>query len=624
MKQKVIILLVSAILVMPALSGCSQSEAYQYSQKNVKTSVVTKKQTEDFLTFSGNLEGNKETVVASKISGKISSIKVNIGDKIKKKELLVTLSGEENFSTRNTAGDTYQNSLASLENTDYQMNQEINKAEASLESARQSLASIKTADLNEDLVSSEQIEQAKLDLEKAKIAKNSIDSIFAQKEKDVLENIDSVVSQSLLVSKNSLAYLYLINNEDFSSFVDDFNVDNNFVSDTDTRNQTSALIKKAKTEYFDIEKSYTFLSRGEPSRGQSMLQVDLTENVLGSVGDALRAMNTIVLSAVNHVNMTESQLSSYRASLSNYISQIDAMLLSQDSGVAIGLLGSRQAMDNLQIEKSNQLKQINKDIEKSLKQLEVIHAGIASLKDDLKAKTEIAKSQLDLAKGNLASTKAQHDTQVQIAKSRVDMARGGLNIANVSVSNTMLRAPYNGVVMERLVDEGAIVNAGTPILKVADISSYKLVIFVPESQVWNIKIGQIATATTDSLIDKRFKAVVRRISPKSEEGSKKVRVELEIKNSEYLKIGMYMDLRIQNTGNLNTDILVVPFDALVMENNKNYIWKVKDNKAYKKEIELGQTNSLEVEVRNGVELGEEIIYKGLESLIEGEEVVIKN
>ncbi len=57
--------------------------------------------------FSGNLEGNKETVVAAKVPGQIFLINVNIGDNIKKGELLVTLSGEENFSERNTASNAY-------------------------------------------------------------------------------------------------------------------------------------------------------------------------------------------------------------------------------------------------------------------------------------------------------------------------------------------------------------------------------------------------------------------------------------------------------------------------------------------------------------------------------------
>ncbi len=626
MKQKIFILFILAIALGPVLSGCSKGDDYEYSQKTVKTSQVSKKQSEDFLVFSGNLEGNKETVIAAKVPGQISLINVNIGDFVKKGDLLVTLSGEENFSERNTANNAYQNSLSNLQKTEYLMKQEISKAEASLKSAEQSLLSIKTADLNEDIVSAEQIKQAKLDLEKAKIARESIDNTFKQKEKDVLASINSAISQSLIVAKNALAYLYLINNENFSEVDNGFEVDSDFVSNIDDRNQVAMLTKKARTKYFELEKTYDNMDKSNLLSDQLISQGDSTEEILNDVKKALQAMNDIVLSAVSHVDMPEDQLGIYKNNLNNYILQIENILLSQDSGVAIGLMGVRQALENLSIEKESQVKQINKDIEKAVKQLEVINANIESLKDDLEGKTRIAESQLELAEGNLGSARAQQDTQLQMAKSRVDLARGELNMANVNVANTRLRAPYDGVVMERLVDEGSVVNAGTPILKVADVTSYKLVIFVPESQTRQIKIGQIATATVDSLPGEDFLAIVERISPKSEDSSKKVRVELKIESNEYLKIGMYMNLKVQidKKDLVDKEVLVIPLDALIIEGGKNYVWTVFDGVVHKKEIEIGQMSDMEVEVLKGLKIDEEIIYKGFDALIEGEKVVVKN
>ena len=205
MQKKILGLLVLVVIAMPVLSGCATKDNYEYSQKNVKTSLVQEKQSEDFLFFSGNLEGNKETVIAAKVPGQISLINVNIGDNIRKNDLLITLSGEENFSERNTADSAYQNSLSGLSTTEYLMKQEIAKAEASLESTKQSLLAIRTTDLNEDIISAEQIKQAELDLEKAKIAKEGIDDIFKQKESDVLASMNSAISQGLTVSKNALA-----------------------------------------------------------------------------------------------------------------------------------------------------------------------------------------------------------------------------------------------------------------------------------------------------------------------------------------------------------------------------------------------------------------------------------
>jgi RND family efflux transporter MFP subunit len=626
MKRKVLILLILIVVVAPVLSGCATKDSYKYSQKNVKTVKVLKKKNDSSLIFSGNLEGRKETMIASKVSGQISAINVNIGDKVRRNDLLVTLSGEENYSERNTASNAYQNSLSGLSTTEYLMKQEIAKAEASLETTRQSLLAVQTTDTNEDTISSEQIKQAGLDLEKAKIAKESIDNIFEQKTSDILESINSSISQGLVLAKNALAYLYLINNENFSKSIDTFEVNDDFVSNFNERNQTAVLTKKAKTKYFETEESYTLMDKNNLLTNKLIVQSDATETMLKDLKSALRAMNTIILSAISHVDMTESQLSTYKTNLSNYILQIENMLLSQSAGVTVGLIGAKQSLENLNIEKESQIKQIDKDIQKAVKQLEIINANIGSLKDDLNSQTKIAEAQLKLAEGSLGSAKAQQDTQLQIAKSQVDLARGGLSLANVNVANTRLRAPYEGVVMERLVDEGSIVSAGTAILKVADVSSYKLIIFVPESKIRYIKVGQIATATTDSLLDESFVATVLRISPKSEESSRKVRVELEIENNEYLKIGMYMNLYIQlEEDKKNSDeILTITSEAIINEDDKNYVWTVVENKAYKKEIEIGKISNNDIEIVSGLTVGEEIIVKGFDSLIEGEEVVIKN
>ncbi len=209
--------------------------------------------------------------------------------------------------------------------------------------------------------------------------------------KDVLKSINSAIGQGLIVSKNSLAYLYSMNNESFSRRIDNFDIDDDFISDTDLRNQTIMLTKKSKAEYFQLEESYAYLDKINLLTSALIVRSDTAQEVLSNVKTALQSINEIVLFAVSHIDMTETQLSSYKNSLNNYIIQIENTLLSQDSGIAIGLMGSRQALLNLNIERESQ---INKDIEKSVKQLEIINANIASLKDNLESNTKVAESML--------------------------------------------------------------------------------------------------------------------------------------------------------------------------------------------------------------------------------------
>jgi HlyD family secretion protein len=78
-----------------------------------------------------------------------------------------------------------------------------------------------------------------------------------------------------------------------------------------------------------------------------------------------------------------------------------------------------------------------------------------------------------------------------------------------------VRAPFAGTVATRTAEPGEVVNAGTPLFTLIDLSKVYLRGFVPEGQIGRIRVGQAARVYLDSAPDKPIDAVVSRIDPQA-------------------------------------------------------------------------------------------------------------
>lgn len=616
--------ILALIMLVPFLSACTKTEANVNEIKQVKTTMVEEKNLTADMEYSGNIEAEKETVISAKVPGQVLAIDVNIGDEIKKAQVLGRLTGEENFTARNSANSAYQNSLLNLKNTDYLMDQRIRTSAEALVTAKENLAAIKTADNNEDGVSVGQIEKLELSLESLEIKQQNLDEFLAQKEKDIVDNALSLIRQAKILANNSISNLYSINNKSLPDTDNNFRLDNNFVTkDSSYRTNAELKIRKAKSDFYYFEEYYLKnIAEKTISKEELFVARDYAENLLSSINEALLSMNMILIDAVPHSGLSSASISVHKTEIVAYINQIEGMLLSQDSGNALGIIGVRQAFDNLDTERKNSRRDILKQIEIAKNQLFLMQSTVNSTKDDLASQIKIAESQVKQAEATLDLVKQSKTTELQQVKTQSDMAKGNLNLANVNTANTILKAPYDGVVVERLVNEGAIVEAGTPILKIANINSYKLVVYVPERDIIKLKVGQEASLGFDSFPDEKIVARVERISPKSEASSKKVRVELSLVHKDYFKIGMYAIINFSES--LEKKILVIPAQAVQDFYGEKQVALLKKGKIEFKSVELGEIYDDKYEVIKGLEILDEIVLIGETKFQDGEEVKLND
>jgi multidrug resistance efflux pump len=183
----------------------------------------------------------------------------------------------------------------------------------------------------------------------------------------------------------------------------------------------------------------------------------------------------------------------------------------------------------------------------------------------LDAQVDAAKAQYDSAIAAASAAQARFDAvkagatqeQIAIAEAQVKQAESALNVLRVQSAKMILSSPVNGIVSRRAIHAGEIAAPNATLLSVTNLDTVKLTIYVPETQIGHIKIGDEIPVRVDSFPDKTFKGRVifianqaeftpRNVQTKAERVNIVFAVKLQIANPNFeLKPGMPADAMLR-------------------------------------------------------------------------------
>ncbi|MDB5987591.1 MAG: efflux transporter periplasmic adaptor subunit [Nevskia sp.] len=263
----------------------------------------------------------------------------------------------------------------------------------------------------------------------------------------------------------------------------------------------------------------------------------------------------------------------------------------------------------------------------------------ASAQRDSQAATlEKARADLALAKLNRDNSKAllaEHfisqnaydsaSSTYEASAASERLAAAQLRLAQIALEDAVVRAPFDGVIAQRLAQPGEKVSQDSPILALVDLTKMELQASAPASEVPGIKVGQIARFRVDGFGDRLFEGRVERINPITDAGSRSITVYLAVENPDSaLKGGMFAQ------GNLILDhgdpLPAVPTAALHNEAGLPYVFVLDKELVAKRMVTPGLGSNTEgwTEIRDGVVAGERIITARMETLKAGDRVVLKD
>ncbi len=238
-----------------------------------------------------------------------------------------------------------------------------------------------------------------------------------------------------------------------------------------------------------------------------------------------------------------------------------------------------------------------------------------------RANVSVEKAQLDYdrikalyAKG-AASKEELDNAEITLRNANLDY-----NDRRRDLGNTKVRAPFSGVVTERLIDAGAFVTSGQQLMSITDFSTLVARVYVPERELDRISVGQDARVVGKAAKGREGEGTVMRIAPIVDAATGTVKVTVSLPEAlsggdDGFLPGMYAEVTL--TTERHENVVVLPKTALVHQEEQTFAFVVDDDHAKRVKLEIGLQDDERVEVLSGVEEGDMVIIAGQSGLKDG-------
>jgi len=320
------------------------------------------------------------------------------------------------------------------------------------------------------------------------------------------------------------------------------------------------------------------------------------------------------------------------------------------------LLGSVEAFEKAKLyaKVAGYLEKIHVDIGDQVQQGQVL-----AVLDIPEMTMEYAQAEAELTEAKAQHTKAQADYELQKvihersktlrereaitqqdldeAKAKYEVAEAGVKLAQARIANVQahlgklktlmdyakIKAPFDGIVTERFVDPGALIQAATtasvnisPVVTVQRVATVRVFVDVPEPDVPAVDRGDPATLVLSALPQKKFEGVVTRFASALNPSTRTMKVEVDFPNPEgLLRPGMYGNLTLALE--TRAEALTLPATALVVQQGKTFVYIVKDGQAQRVEVTTGIDDGIRVEIASGLQGHAEVISAGASTVTDG-------
>ncbi|MSQ47672.1 MAG: efflux RND transporter periplasmic adaptor subunit [Deltaproteobacteria bacterium] len=227
----------------------------------------------------------------------------------------------------------------------------------------------------------------------------------------------------------------------------------------------------------------------------------------------------------------------------------------------------------------------------------------------------IATQELDVADNELAVARAQiHQAEAQMESARVDL------------DYTTLTAPTDGIVLAKLKEVGEIAVPGGfsgagDLIRIANLKDLRAEVDINEVDFRRVRLQQHSEVVPDAYPDRKYPAQVVKVYPQANRQKGTIKVEVKLANvDEYLRPDMSVRINflaepVKENG--ATPRITVPKSTVRGTGDTTFVWLVRNERAAKVPVRIGEDFGETVRVLNGLEGGEAVIVEGSDTVAEG-------
>jgi len=235
----------------------------------------------------------------------------------------------------------------------------------------------------------------------------------------------------------------------------------------------------------------------------------------------------------------------------------------------------------------------------------------------------IPKSQLDSVESSLKVAESRYDDALDEIRDRHSLflqRKSELESAKQQLTDTVLYAPVDGVVRERLISPGNYAAAGSPMFNVVIVNPLRMRLAVPERGASGAKLGAPVRVTVEGDSNVYTGKLVR-VSPSFQEQNRTLLVEAEIPNEQgALRPGAFARAEIVTSA--EKPVVFVPASSITSFAGIEKVFTVSEGKALEIRVKTGRRDGSRIEIVDGMKAGVPIVVEP-GSLVPGDAVIVK-
>ncbi|RIL06097.1 MAG: hypothetical protein DCC71_08075 [Proteobacteria bacterium] len=267
------------------------------------------------------------------------------------------------------------------------------------------------------------------------------------------------------------------------------------------------------------------------------------------------------------------------------------------------------------------------EIDPERRQLEVESARAMIAQADAQAAEaarELSRMEKLHAQGVAADAKLdQVRTQLRLAKSSRDAAQAQLGMAERSLRDSNVRAPFAGLVARRFVSEGEFVQPGQKLFDLVALDPIEVEFHLPERDSSRVAQGASVAVRVAPFPDEVFEAKVSVVSPTIDPQTRTLRVKALLPNGDgRLRPGLFAraDLGVA----VRENVPMIPQEAVLQRADGAVAFRLEGDRVERRSLKLGAYHEGRVEVVEGLAPGDLVVVRGQDKLVDGSPVSVRD
>ena len=210
-----------------------------------------------------------------------------------------------------------------------------------------------------------------------------------------------------------------------------------------------------------------------------------------------------------------------------------------------------------------------------------------------------------------------------VAQSNIEAQEAQIRILQQEKAYQRVVAPFDGVITQRNIDNGSLVQSGSTFMfTLMHPDVIRTQVYIPQDEAFGVTPGGDAVVRVPEIPDRTFPGKVTRIATALQPGSRTLLTEIDVPNPDgALNPGIYCTVELFIPR--KTPSMIIPADAVVFDETGLHVAVVENGTAHLQKITIARDFGKEVEVHDGVKLGDQVILNPMVNLVEGSKVAVR-